>query len=1563
MKLHILILVALSILLPTMVQAQECGIIYVSPTGAASGVAGTKANPASFVYGLTLVTATDTRIWMANGNYNIDNTITIPSNVTIEGGFTIGTWAKTNSNVTAINRSALNPDVANKALVAFSAVNASGFRLQDITITVANATGSGVSVYGVRLVGCSNYNIVRCVITSGNGAAGAGGASGIAGLVGSNGVNGQVGAQDSENQTGRGGAGGNGGGGTVGGAGGVLPGGSSRTGVAGANGAAPANNRNGGAGGGGGSGAHDDLRGGNGGQGSGPAGNNTVIGNGAAGGGGCCVQGNANCNVPGMNGFPGSAGTNGANGANGTVGATANIAGFFVPGDGLAGTDGFGGQGGTGGGGGSGDKGFPDGACLFAGCTSGTGSGAGGGGGGGQGGSGGAGGTGGGSSYAIYVFNNGANGNVTDCSLTAGLGGAGGAGGAGALGANGGSGGIGAPGDNQEVGCGANGGNGGRGGNGGNGANGANGVSQAIYEHPGGTAAAVSNIVAVPGNPPVISVLNSGCVNQDIVFEATAAGAWNFGAGAQPATANGAGPHNVQYTTVGRRTITFNGTAFADYVDIFNNSAGSGSFISPGDTTIPVGCFHTFRSTLVGSNYQWTFNGASPVSVSGPNEQVVDSVYFLSPGTYQVILQLTTGTTCCGVLRDTILVTAVPNAINVSLAASTSTICAGSPITYTASPSNYQQYDFYINTTLIQTGAQNAFTTAALQPGDSVIVRAFDGACYSNPSATIFPTVNIPPTLVLSSSDADNTICAGENVTFTATPTGLGTYTFLDGNNIVQQTTSNTYSTSGLVSGNSVRVIASSNGCADTSAAIVTVVNITPTITLASSDADNIICTGEAVTFTVTPAGLGQYDFFENGNPVQSNASNTYTTTALATGTAVRASATNNGCTSALTAAITITVNTYPVVTLTSSDVDNIICASESVTFTASPAGLTSYTFLSGALVLQQGAQNTYTTTALATGNSITVIGSNANCADTSAAIVTVVNQTPVITLVSSDGDNSICAGESVTFTVTPAGLAQYNFFENGNPVQSSVSNTYTTAALTTGTAVTASATNNGCTSTVAAAITITVNPYPVVTITSSDADDIVCGGTSVTFTASPAGLQLYDFYDNTTLAQSGVNATYTSSTLVAGNSITVVATQNGCSDTSSAIVTQITPAPVADAGVDASACVDDAAVALSGAPVGGVWSGSVVTSGGSFEPVLAGAGTFNLVYTVTDAITNCNDADTMVFTVNALPNADAGTDVNICETESTQLTATGGASYVWAPATDLDNANIATPVASPTANTTYLVTVTDVNGCIAIDSVQVVVSTQPIADFTASTACAGDPTVFTNNSTNATSYSWLFGAGQTDTTSNPSFVYGTGGDYDVNLIASNGSCADTITTTVSVFNKPTAAFTVTPREGEAGEDSLAFVADTAGVLTWLWDIGTGESFIQPSFNYQYQDTGLYAIGLIVTNANGCADTLLLPDYVRIVEPARLFIPNAFTPNNDGRNDLLYIFGSGLDNIVFQIFNRWGEKVFETRDQSIGWDGTFNGTLVDPGVYVYKLTFNFPDLRLQNREGSITVIR
>src|ERR1035437_6284617 len=147
--------------------SQQCNIIYVTPTGVTSGLAGTRANPSNLSYGLSLITAAANQLVLATGTYTISDTLTIRSNVTLEGGFNSITWAKSNGIPSIISRNTnnvLGPPA--NALIGLMGTNKTGFRLQDLTINVAAAPGNQISVYGIYLNGCSNYNIIRCEVTT-----------------------------------------------------------------------------------------------------------------------------------------------------------------------------------------------------------------------------------------------------------------------------------------------------------------------------------------------------------------------------------------------------------------------------------------------------------------------------------------------------------------------------------------------------------------------------------------------------------------------------------------------------------------------------------------------------------------------------------------------------------------------------------------------------------------------------------------------------------------------------------------------------------------------------------------------------------------------------------------------------------------------------------------------------------------------------------------------------------------------------------------------------------------------------------------------------------------------------------------------------------------------------------------------------------------------------------------------------------------------------------------------------------------------------------------------------
>jgi len=327
------------------IQTAVCTNIYVTEDAMDGQGNGSQDNPAV--------------IKMAAGTYNIDSPLQLSSYLTLEGGFDPNTWIKSSqAGLTTINRTNINPEgpVEAQRLVAVQANGAVGFRLQDLTITTADALISnqeGVSTYGIHLLGCSDYDIVRCQVLPGNASDGANG------LVGVDGMNGG----DGEDATGQDGA-----------AGGAT---------------------NGGNGGDGGQndffdGLDGSLGGGTNGGIGGIGGTTTAIGFCR-----CAVLIGTDCGDPGQDGGNGMQGTNGVTGLPPSI-----VGGFYVPG--VAGGNGDDGEIGSGGGGGGG----------VGGSLVGAGGGGGGGGGGGQGGTGGQGGHGGGNSVGIFITANGANGNI-----------------------------------------------------------------------------------------------------------------------------------------------------------------------------------------------------------------------------------------------------------------------------------------------------------------------------------------------------------------------------------------------------------------------------------------------------------------------------------------------------------------------------------------------------------------------------------------------------------------------------------------------------------------------------------------------------------------------------------------------------------------------------------------------------------------------------------------------------------------------------------------------------------------------------------------------------------------------------------------------------------------------------------------------------------------------------------------------------------------------------------------------------------------------------------------------
>lgn len=738
----------------------------------------------------------------------------------------------------------------------------------------------------------------------------------------------------------------------------------------------------------------------------------------------------------------------------------------------------------------------------------------------------------------------------------------------------------------------------------------------------------------------------------------------------------------------------------------------------------------------------------------------------------------------------------------------------------------------------------------------------------------------------------------------------------------------------------------------------------TANITLTSNPTP--VCAGVSTTFSAS-SGFSSYAFFRNDTMIQVGALNVWQAQ-LAAGDSVRVFGRNGGCYSNASNVIRANPNPAPA-TITSSIPNDTICSGDLVIFTATPPGQGTYLFYNGGSQQQSSTSNTWSTTQLGQGNQVIVILRDANgCTSGWSNIIrTIVKPTPQIT--ASASTTGICQGQPITITVStaqPPSPTGYNFRINSATVQNTSSNTYTSTAFNDNDTVVVIGTLDGCNSAPTTPIIIRVSPTPNITLTVSD--DTICQGNPVTFTASPAGFTTYTFSSGSTTLQSGASNTYTTSTIADGTTITCVADNQGCTGApSNAITITVLPSPTVNAGADESACAGDAPVTLSGfIPAGGTWTGTGITDpSGIFDPSAAGTGSHTLTYSFTDPNNGCVASDTKIFTVNPLPQITAPSPIDVCSGPA-QLNASGGTTYAWSPATSLNNPNIANPVATPSQTTTYTVTVTDANGCSNTANVTVNVNPSPQASFTYTPVCTGMPSSFTNTSTPSTgvTYTWDFSDGTTSNIDNPTHTYTAGGSYTVTLTAQLGNCTNTTTQTVTVYPAARANFDATPLTSYSDESSpINFNNQSLNSDSWFWIFGDGNTSTQRSPSHVYTAPGVYTVTLVAANQYGCDDTFTRINYITIYQNARVFIPNVFTPNGDGTNDLFQVFALGIRFVDLSVFNRIGEKVYQSNNITDGWDGTYLGTPAPPGVYVYSVRVVFDDNTTRYLKGSLTLLK
>jgi gliding motility-associated-like protein len=1013
------------------------------------------------------------------------------------------------------------------------------------------------------------------------------------------------------------------------------------------------------------------------------------------------------------------------------------------------------------------------------------------------------------------------------------------------------------------------------------------------------TAIATVSIVPVPTLTLIPGVANI-CAGSSATLSATGATTYTW----NPATGlNNANLATVvaSPTTTTNYTVTgASGVCTNTALATVNVTAMPVLTITPQTSTICAGTSTTIAATGA-TSYTW-----SPAT--GLNNANLATVTASPASTTSYTITGANGV-CTRTALATVNVVTVPT---LTLTPATASICAGSSTTLSAMGATTYTWN-------PGTGLNNAnLATVVASPTvtTNYTVTGANSICTNTAIATV-SVIAIP---VLTVSPQSNTICAGTSTTLTAN--GSTTYTWSPATGL--NTTSGGVVIASPASSTVYTVTAGVSTCTSSINATVTI-NSVPTLTL--NPPVTSICPGTSATLTAS--GATSYTWNSAGSLSAANGSVVVASPATTTNYTITGLI--GICTN--TAVATVNVLTSPTIAVTPGA--STFCAGSSVTLTAN--GSTSYTWTpvtglstsTGSIVVSSPPVGTTV---------YTITGGIGTCTTVTQATVTV-DAVPVLTLTPISA--SICAGTSATLSA--AGATSYTWSPAASLNTSSGSSVTASPASTTVYTVTGAI--NSCTAVATTTVNVIANPTLNIV-----ANTTVCAGTSATVTVSGASTYTWNPAANLSTSSGSVVVASPAST----ESYTITGTLNTCTATASTTVT-IVPRPVIVMGSNATICSGTSSTISASGATSYSWSPGTDLSATTGSIVTASPNA-TTVYTVTGTTAGCSSTGSSTVFVTPTPTITASANpASVCRGTSSDLSASGAMSYTWSPSGSLTTVNSSTTVANPVMTTTY--TIIGANGsCVSSNTVElVIIQTATAQAISMGDVCFGAST--TIEATGGTSYSWLPVTGLVKPNAASTVVRPVATTIYTVTVGGTGLCSSTATVEV-VVNPVPHVF--------AGRDTTINI-DEFITLTGTGDVEVG--FLAPTIvplvcnfcnaiTVNPQENTCYV--LKGENGYGCIDFDTV--CVIVTKDYNVYIPNAFTPNEDGNNDVFIPVGYGLSEIRLNIFDRWGVLIFTSNETSIGWDGSYKGKQCEQGVYVYQTEIKTMAGTTIERTGHVTLL-
>ncbi|MBK5286221.1 MAG: PKD domain-containing protein [Bacteroidia bacterium] len=573
------------------------------------------------------------------------------------------------------------------------------------------------------------------------------------------------------------------------------------------------------------------------------------------------------------------------------------------------------------------------------------------------------------------------------------------------------------------------------------------------------------------------------------------------------------------------------------------------------------------------------------------------------------------------------------------------------------------------------------------------------------------------------------------------------------------------------------------------------------------------------------------------------------------------------------------------------------------------------------------------------------------------------------------------CAPFTTTFTNNSSNAGGYLWdFGDGSPQDTSYQPTHTYNNPGSYIVMLVAINNVACNVSDTSFVTVTVTPpppiNPVIQYNSSGACDTLL----VNFTAQYSAGQVFiwDFGDAATGTGVNVSHTYTSSgsyivTLIINDTICINA------DTATVTITVIPPPPLnINILPNTTLSCDTLYATFNATPINGcvyTWDfGDASTgSGNPVQHFYTGTGSYTVILIVTDTICNATGTDTVVVivpppgTINVSINSNT---VKYCDSlvATLQAVANFGSIYSWnfGDSFSGNGMNVSHTYTIPGTYTITLIVSDPV--CQLSDTAYQTIIFQPqlISGLVTDSAIVSCPPLTVNlsgiSNLSGSTFQWLINNVPISNNSSLTHTFNNGGTYNIMLIISNvSSCnlSDTAAYSITVFNKPVAAFTYESKLIYFADEIIHFYDQSIGASQWFWNFAdtTFSNLQNPIHDYKF--AGIYPVCLMVTNTTNCPDEVCHD--VPITET--IYVPNVFTPNEDHTNEFFRVYYSGILELEVSIFDRWGEMIYSWNGLDGFWDGTYKGKPAKQDVYVYYIKakgFWEPDIV---KIGRVTLLR